>query len=109
MPRIEEVQAVGVGELIGRPCVSADGAVLGEVVYVERDGHGRPQKFDVRFARGFMAEHGWSFTRVRMAAGWIDSWDGTDETGVVELRLPVEELSTLWFPVKAEESGEPEF
>lgn len=44
-----------------------------------------------------------------MAAAWIDERDGEGAQGEVELRLPVEELSKLWFPVQAEEIEEPGF
>lgn len=84
---------VGVGELIGQRCISADGVDLGRIVYVERDGSGAPAWIDVAFSDA-VHDRGVSTERVRMSAGLV-----ADRTGEsVDLSLAFDELRSRWVP-----------
>lgn len=102
---MEALENVGVGELIGKRCVTDDEIDLGEIVYTARDRSGQPEWIDVVVDEEVRRARDWDYDRVRLSTSQVRDWDDR----VLELSSDLESLTRHWQPVDPEPIERPSF
>lgn len=102
---MEVLENVGVGELIGKRCVTGDDVEIGEIVYTGRDRTGEPEWIDVVFDEEVRKARGWDYDRVRLSTSQVRAWDDR----VLELSADLDRLTRHWQPVDPEPIERPSF